>query len=34
VQGRVRAVLLRGGLIASEGTLAPERTGRYLATES
>jgi dihydropyrimidinase len=33
-RGRVRAVLLRGGLIASEGTLAPVRAGRYLAAEN
>jgi dihydropyrimidinase len=30
VRGRVRAVLLRGQLIASDGELAPHRHGRYL----
>jgi dihydropyrimidinase len=31
VRGRVRAVLLRGRLIVSDGVLAPDRRGRYLA---
>jgi dihydropyrimidinase len=31
VRGRVRAVLLRGRLIVSDGVLGPDRLGRYLA---
>jgi dihydropyrimidinase len=33
-RGRVRAVLLRGRLIVSEGVLAPEMQGRYLPADA
>jgi dihydropyrimidinase len=34
VSGRVRAVLLRGQLIVSDGELAADRRGRYLTSEA
>jgi dihydropyrimidinase len=35
VRGQVRAVLLRGHLVAEDGTLAPQPgRGRYLAAQS